>query len=126
MVEKKTKDERKKFLKSIVTQAVIEGIRAKKDRSLGLSISTPELNIQEKAIFFELQGLNIDLKITPREEVVEEQIIEKDLNQKSQSQRIRAILFLLFKQNNEGLDFDIYYKQKTERIIEHLKSKIEE
>ncbi len=38
-------------MKSIVTQSVIEGIRAKKDRSLSLTISTPELSVQEEATF---------------------------------------------------------------------------
>jgi hypothetical protein len=112
-------------MKSIVIQAIIEGLRAKKDRSLGLTISTPELNAQEKALFFELQGLLVDLKITPRDEEVQEQVINRDLEQKTQSQRIRNTLFILWKQNPEDMEFEQYYKNKTEKYIEYLKSKID-
>jgi len=112
-------------MKTIQTPAIIEGIRARKDRSLGLSVTTPELSIQEKAIFMELQGLNIDLLIKPTgDENVPEYKIEKDLNQKSQSVRMRSVLFILWKQDAEGMDFENYYKAKMEKLIEHLKSKI--
>ncbi|HEX2910404.1 MAG TPA: hypothetical protein VH186_06315 [Chloroflexia bacterium] len=114
-------------MKSIITQAVIEGIRARKDRSLGLTISTPELTVQEKALFMELQGIAVDLKITPCEEVnAPEQMIDKDIEQKTQSQRIRNTLFVLWQRDNQGLEFEQYYRVKTERYIEFLKAKIED
>ena len=114
-------------MKSIKTKAIITGIRSKADRSLGLSVNTPELNPQEKALFFELQKLNIELTILPLDEQkIEDYQIDTDLNQKSQSQRIRSVLFLLWKQNSEGLEFNEYYKDKTEKYIEHLKSKLDE
>lgn len=113
-------------MKTIATQAVIEGIRARKDRSLGLTVTTPELSIQEKAIFMELQGINVELHIKPLDEQVPEIKIEKDLSQKTQSQRLRAILFILWKQKPLDMEFEQYYKHRTEQIIEHLKSKIED
>lgn len=113
-------------MKAISTPAIIEGIRSRKDGSLGLTVSTPELKPEEKTVFFELQGINLDIKITPSDEKgVEEVVVDTDLEQKSQSQRIRAVLFILWKQNPEGMEFDIYYKNKTEKYIEALKGKIE-
>lgn len=114
-------------MKTIHLQAVIEGIRSKKDRSLGLSISTPELSVQERAIFMEIQGVNVDLLITPLDttEIPEKTNIDKDLNTKSQSSRIRSILYILFQQYNEGMSFEDYYRNKTEKYIEMLKGKIE-
>jgi hypothetical protein len=113
-------------MKKISVQAVIEGIRARKDRSLGLSISTPELTVQEKALFMELQGVVVDLAIIPVDVTAPEVKINKDIDQKSQSQRIRSVLFVLWKQGNQDLDFEAYYKLKTEKIIEWLKGKIED
>lgn len=111
-------------MKSISTQAIIEGIRSKKDRSLGLSISTPELSTQEKALFMEIQGINVELIIKPTDiERYEEYQIDTDLNQKTQSERIRNVLFILWKQDPQG-EFPEFYKQKTEKYIEWLKSKI--
>lgn len=114
-------------MKVISTPAIIEGIRSRKDRSLGLSISTPELSPEEKGLFFELQGMNVKLLIEPTDELAKEQYsVETDLNQKSQSVRIRNVLFILWKQKPEGKEFEVYYKEQTEKIIEYLKSKIEE
>ena len=50
-------------MKTIQTQAVITSIRSKVDKSLGLSIETPELSTEEKVAFMNLQGLNVSLKI---------------------------------------------------------------
>lgn len=113
-------------MKAIKTQAIIEGIRSRKDGSLGLSVSTPELSFEEKAMFMELQGVNVGLLVEPSdEEKIEVHQVDADINHKSQSQRIRAILFILWKQNSEGTDFESYYMKKTEQIIEILKAKIE-
>lgn len=114
-------------MKSIQTQAVITGIRSKVDRSLGLSMSTPELSIQEKALFMELQGLNIDIVITPNEEKslgVEK--INKEMETKTPSQRLRAVIFLLWKQNEStNGDYEIFYKSMMEKFIDHIKGKLD-
>lgn len=107
-----------------MTPAIIEGIRARKDRSLGLTITTPELSPTEKAMFMELQGINTNLWIEPLDEQVEEYTVDKDLEQKSQSERMRAVLYLLWKQDEKGLTFPDFYRQQTEKIIEYLKTKI--
>lgn len=115
-------------MKSIVTKAIIEGIRARKDGSLGLTVTTPELAVQEKALFMELQGINVDLTITPFEaEEAPEYRVDADLKQKSQSQRIRSVLYILYTQNPENITtFEEFYRVKTEKYIEMLKSKIED
>jgi hypothetical protein len=114
-------------MKSIQTQAIITGIRSKVDRSLGISLSTPELTIHEKALFMELQGLNIDLVITPNEEKslgVEK--IEKEMETKTPSQRLRAVIFLLWKQDEEkNGDYNTFYKTMMEKFIDHIKGKLE-
>lgn len=114
-------------MKTISTQAIIEGIRSKKDRSLGLNLSTPELTIQEKALFMEMQGINVSIQITPIDEPTEEDYkIATDLDQKSQSQRMRSVLYILWNQGDKSKDFADYYRDQTEKIIEYLKQKIEE
>jgi len=51
--------------------------------------------------------------------------IEFDDNRKSQSWRIRAHLYKLWEQHNEGFDsFEMYYNHYTEKYINHLKSKL--
>ena len=45
-------------------------------------------------------------------------------NVKSPSQRLRAVLFLLWEQQGSWGDFDTWYKAKIEEIIEHFKGKL--
>lgn len=115
-------------MKSLSLQANITSLRAKADGSLGMNINTPELTPEQKTLFFQLQNVNLDLTITPLDTQATEQVkINTDLNQKSQSSRIRSVLFILWKQNNEGMEnFELYYNNKTEKYIESLKSRIEE
>lgn len=114
-------------MKSIQTQAVITGIRSKVDRSLGISLSTPELTTNEKALFMELQGLNIDLLITPNEEVNPEvEKIDKEVQTKTSSQRLRAVLFIYWKQSGEQGEFEDFYRLHMEKLIDFIKGKLEQ
>jgi hypothetical protein len=113
--------------KSIQTQAIITGIRSKVDRSLGLSVSTPELSTPEKALFMELQGLNVDLTITPLEGAdVEAERIDKDMETKTSSQRLRAVLYIYWKQQGGAGEFDEFYKSHMEKFIDHVKTKLDQ
>jgi hypothetical protein len=124
-------------MKSIQTQAVITGIRSKVDRSLGLSVSTPELSINEKAMFMELQGLNVDLTITPLDEAnPEKEKIDREMDTKTSSQRLRSVLFVLYKQEDEAnklgngangkITFDEFYRNHMEKYIDHVKGKLDQ
>lgn len=114
-------------MKSIVTPAIIEGIRSRKDKSLGVSFTTPELSSVDKAAFMDLQSHNVRMVIEPMDEVsLETHTIDTDLNTKSQSVRMRSILFILWKQDDEGKDFQTYYHDHTEKIINFLKEKIQD
>lgn len=114
-------------MKSIQTQAIITGVRSKVDRSLGISLSTPELSTNEKALFMELQGLNVDLLITPTEEKnVEVEKIDKDVNTKTSSQRLRAVLFIYWKQAGEQGTFEDFYRLHMEKLIDFIKGKLEQ
>ena len=113
-------------MKSIKTQAIITGVRSKVDRSLGISLTTPELSTQEKALFMELQGLNSEITITPLDDKAEGmEKIDKEVSTKTQSQRLRAVLFIYWKQLGEKETFEEFYKSQTEKIIEHFKSKLD-
>jgi len=46
---------------------------------------------------------------------------------KTQSQRIRNVLYKMYESNDEGFeDFKKFYQHYTEKIISHLKTKIDE
>jgi hypothetical protein len=112
-------------MKTISVNVIITGIRSKVDRSLGLTLSTPELTTEERAEFMNLQGINCQALFQPLEEKADTIEVKGEVSTKTQAQRIRAVLFLIWKQEGEQGRFEDFYKAKTEQIIEHLKSKLE-
>lgn len=109
--------------KAIHHQATVSSITAKVDGSIGYKINTPELSSEEKTAIFDLQNQNVEVLISPIgvKEILK---VKNDLNQKSQSSRIRSVLYILWEQDHEDLNFEDYYKDKTEKYIEYLKAKI--
>lgn len=113
-------------MKSISCNIIIGSIRAKVDGSIGATFSTPELTSEEKAYFFEMQNKNLSMVLTPFDEVSEEiHKVDKELEQKTQAQRMRNVLFIVWKQEPQGYTFEEYYKYRTEKMIESLKEEIE-
>ena len=113
-------------MKAIRLNAVITSLRSKVDKSLGLSISTPELTTDQKVAIMNLQGVNIDLYIKPIDEAPDAVVeIDKELNTKTPSQRLRNVLYVLHQQQGIKDDFDLFYKHSMNSIIEKLKGKLE-
>lgn len=113
-------------MKAIQTPIIITSIRSRKDGSLGFTCETPEYTPNERVTLMELQGVNVKAVFTPSDEPKEETItVNTDIQNKSQSQRIRAVLFRLWQQSGQTQSFEVYYNEKTEKYIEHLKSFLE-
>ena len=115
-------------MNTIQCEVIIEGVSSHKDKSLGLRISTPELKPEVKTLFFELQGLVLSAVFTPKDEPdVEVYKVDKDINEKSLSERLRGVLYVLYTQeHNEGEDFTDFYRKKMNALIERLKERIHE
>lgn len=112
--------------KIITCEIIITSLRAKVDKSLGVSFVTPELSSKEKAEFMELQNLRVSALLTPIEGPTNKELkINKDIETKSQSERIRSVLYILWKQSKVETTFDDFYKSETEKIIDEIKSKLE-
>lgn len=113
-------------MKKVSLSLVITSVRSRKDGSLGLSIETPELTPQEKTIFMELQGINLDGTFLPMETPdVPEYKINTDLENKTPSQRLRGSLYVWWEQSGKQGEFETFYKQKMEALIEFIKKKLD-
>jgi len=107
----------------------ISGIRTLKDGSITLSLETPELTPSKAGELFSLRNQLAVVYISPKQidqaSIDQCDKIDPEFKGKTQSQRLRNVLFKLYDQGNEGFkDFESYYKFKTERIIDELKAKI--
>lgn len=112
-------------MKSIQTNAIITGIRARVDGSLGITLSTPELNPEEKVAFMELQNINCQTLFKPLEEKTDLIEVKGETETKTSSQRLRGCIFVLWEQQGKNGEFEIFYKSYMEKIIDWVKSKLE-
>lgn len=112
-------------MKSIQTNAIITGIRARVDGSLGITLSTPELNSEEKVAFMELQNINCQTLFQPLEEKTDLIEVKGETETKTSSQRLRGCIYVLWEQQGKKGEFEIFYKSYMEKIIDWVKSKLE-
>lgn len=113
-------------MKAIKTDAIISSIRSKTDRSLSLTIHSPELTSEEKAAFMDLQGINCEMVIAPQDEPdVAEIKIDRELESKTPGQRLRGVLYRVHEQSGMADEFTDFYRREMERLIEYYKGKLE-
>lgn len=111
-------------MKSITVPVKIGGSRSKKDRTMSLTMTLPVINAEEKALFFEMDGIDAEMTLSPMGEDAPVYKINKEFEYKSPSTRLRNILFVLWGQSGKTGDFDSFYKLGMETIIEHYKEKL--
>ena len=116
-------------MQGVVIPAVIESVSSRRDKTLKIVIGTNEVSPQKGGTLFSMQNHICQVYIKSEEittnEIEQVDKVKVDFGGKSQSERLRNVLFLLFRQNDEGFtSFDAYYQNKTEALINHYKSKI--
>jgi len=111
----------------IKLEATFTSFGSRSDGSARLSFTTQEL---EGADFAELKDAqnqygwllfsenDVNLKDLPKEDA-------EDKN-KTPSKRLRATLFVLWKQTSESGDFDAWYRIKMEKLIDIVKAKLDD
>lgn len=116
----------------LLTSAQLDGYARRKDKSVSLRFLTGEKSSQEIANIDQLCDMfgylyfKAEQTLTP-EEVKELDDLDTDLfdNPKTQSQRIRGVLFRVWEESGRIGDFKDFYRYETERIINHYKTKLQ-
>ena len=116
----------------LVLESTIESISSRVDGTVAVKIGTQELDSTAAGNLFQLRGKYVKILISDsnitkmEEELVDSTPLVSGKKNKSKSQRLRNVLFLLNKQNGgDEESFDAFYDSKMERLIEHYKSKLE-
>lgn len=114
-------------MKAVTCEVIIGSVATRADGSIGLRLSTPELKPEEKTVFFELQGHQLKMLLQPEGMgEVELKEVKGEFDHKTPGQRLRAVLFVLWKQGtDEQGDFEEFYRRRMEQIIDHIKSKLQ-
>ena len=117
-------------MNGVILSCIVTSLRTLKDGSVSICLETMELSAGHAGELFSLHNKVAAVYISPKEIINQKEIdqvdkVDPEILGKTQSQRIRGVLYKLFEQDHEGhSNFDMYYKAKTELIIDHLKSKI--
>lgn len=116
----------------IILGAILSSYRPKVDGSFNITFSTTELDKEQKAIVDDLFRHAVIILIKDAEAGIDDSdehvlnAVDVDIKQKTPSQRLRNVLFLLWKQSPQGFNtFSQYYEWKMERIIGALKDKLD-
>jgi hypothetical protein len=119
----------------IILNAQIESVATRKDRTIKLCLGTQELEPENAGKLFGLQSSLVSIGIATNEltaseiELLKESKIEIDdiPDSKSPSQRLRGVLYRLWEQSDGGYsDFNLFYLNRMDRIIEHYKAKLDQ
>lgn len=118
-------------MKAIQLPAQLNPISRRKDKSLKLSFETSEMGTEAIVTLMALEGLEGWLSFAPNQTDLPEAPVENaEVEGKTPAQRMRAVLFILFKQavakGKYVGTFDGYYGEQVEKILNALKDKIEE
>ena len=116
-------------MSKVILECQLDGIASKVDGTVSIKISTQEVDSMSAAALFALRGkhckvLISDSNITTMEaELVDNQQLVSGKKHKTESARLRAVLFLLSQQLGE--DSETYYKQIMNGLIDHYKGKLD-
>ena len=107
--------------------AQLTKVETRSDRTVKLVFDTRELG-EDSATLFNLSNSEGWLVIASTE-ITEADIPDEKADSmtttKTQAQRLRATLFVLWQQRGKQGDFESYYRTQMERIIETIKDKLE-
>lgn len=115
----------------LVLSTTVEGIQTRQDGTLKVVLATQEIDPSQGATLLGMRNKFIkvllsDTNITEMEEkIINEEIIQDGRKVKTQSQRLRAVIYRIWETTTQTQDFDAYYKSEMERIIEHFKTKLD-
>lgn len=114
----------------VLLPATLSKVASRKDRSYTLSFDTRELSGNEAATLLgELMNEGW-LLYSPNEDLTEEDVPDEKADSmtgsKTQAQRLRSTLYVLWKQRGQNGSFESFYRSNMETIIELIKEKLEE
>lgn len=118
---------------NLLLPVVLDGYSPKKDGSFSIRFVTQEQTPDQVANLHTCLGgygflvFKKEQPLTPDELNAIDNVDLPDDDRKTQSQRIRAVLFLNWKAEPQGFrTFDEYYKYHTEKFIDKLKKQLDE
>jgi len=119
------------MIEGVLIAVTVGKISTRVDGSVSIVLDTGELTPAKAGEMFGLRNKQAycyikAVEVTENEAKNIDGLTPELSSGKTMSQRLRAALFVAWKQNNEGYsDSELYYRYKMEKFVEHVKSKLE-
>ena len=117
----------------LVLSGILENIATRKDRSVKVVFGLQELTVEQISELYKsvqnylFLAIKADVFKTQEKAILEGIEVDYTDNSKTPSQRLRSVLYVLWKQKPEGYtEFKDFYHYKLDKLIEHFKSKLED
>lgn len=109
-----------------IKHAEIGTVTSRVDGAVAFRIITPELNLDQRAVMLGLHGKNVRVMLEPIDVPIEALVeVESEAEPKSKCQRLRAVLFVWYKQQNTPKTFQQFYDEKMESIMDRIKESLD-
>ncbi len=113
-------------MNKISVQTIMTTLSSRADGSARMSITTPELSSEEFTTLREMQNQIMQAVFIPMDiPNAPELKIDKDVQGKSQSQRLRNTIYVLYTQSGTTESWESFYHKEMERAIEAYKRRID-
>lgn len=120
-------------MKSLLTYGIISNFRSLADKTLKIELHTQEHTPELLAQVSSLHQSYCNIYITDGEidkegkEILDTTPVDKSQikKPKTKSQQLRAVLFVLWQQENKGEDFEEFYNKRMDLIIDQIKDRLE-
>jgi hypothetical protein len=118
-------------LKAIdIHDAYIGTVSSRVDGSVRLSVVTPELTNDQRSTVLGMHGKNVRVLVEPVDVPTEGMdVVESEAEPKTKSQRLRAVLFVYYKQLDNTYraqkTFQQFYDERMEAFIDEVKESLE-
>ena len=110
--------------------AIFSKVTSRADKSYKLEFETRELSGNDASILLGLLQQEGYLLYSPNNDLTEADIPDEKADsmtgKKTQAQRLRAVLYVVWQQRGQNGSFENYYQTRMEQIIEQIKDKLDE
>lgn len=109
-----------------LVNAEIGTVSSREDGSVAFRVITAELRPSEKGLVMDYHGKACKVTIQQHEGTPDEFVtVDTERGVKTPSQRLRALLFLCWKNTGSEGDFDSYYVKRMAKICDFLKLELD-
>lgn len=114
----------------ILIPVIIESVATRKDNTISIKLACNELSPTDIGVIMSMHNKYAYTAIKPENftktelDMIQNLKVDESIG-KSPSQRLRGVIYRAWEQDNEGFkEFESYYINKMDKMIEHFKNKL--